>query len=101
MITRIQGKQKAWCPQRALIEMLTELTKALTHLGKAIFANFAIMFPILLDININMDWLHVSFAYLVRTFFNIVQFAVMYYILRKIKRKIKNKINLEIEVASK
>ena len=83
------------------VEMMTALTEALAHLGKALFANFAIMFPILLDINIDIDWLHVSFAYLVRTFFNIVQFATMYYVFRKIKRKIKDKINLQVEMASK
>ena len=80
-----------------VIEMINGFSEAFTHLGKAIFANFTILFAILLDIQIDIDWLHVNFVYLIRTLFNIVQFAVMFYIYRKIKTKIKNKIKKEVE----
>jgi len=82
------------------IELINALTKALTRLGGAIFENFTIMFPVLLDIKIDINWLHVSLPYLFRTVFNIVQFIVLFYCMRKIKRRVKERIRNEIKIKS-
>lgn len=76
----------------SIIEFITELTRSLTYLGRAIFGQLTVVFPVLLDIKIDVDWLHVSLPYISRTFFNIVQFAIIYYIYRKTKRRLRRKI---------
>ena len=62
-----------------------------------LYKTFAFSFPILNDIKIDIDWLHVSLSYVVRTFFNLAQFAVMFYVTRNIRFRIKTKVKEKIE----
>lgn len=82
----------------SLIEFVTDITRVIARLGKAIFANFVILFPVLTDIEIDIDWLHVSLPYLVRTLFNVAQFFAVYYFYRKIKARLRARITKEIEL---
>lgn len=60
--------------------------------GKFFFNFMALSFPVLTDIKIETDWLHINFLYLVRTLLNFVQFAILFYLTRRFRRYLKKKI---------
>lgn len=48
-------------------------------------------FPVLEEINIDLSWLLVDFSRIFRTFFNLIQFTVIFLVARRIKQKIRGK----------
>ncbi|MFX0185803.1 MAG: hypothetical protein ACFE95_22185 [Candidatus Hodarchaeota archaeon] len=80
-----------------VMECFNAFIKALTRLGVIIFDNLAITFPILLDIRIDIDWLHVSLPYIFRTLFNLIQFIVLYYFMKKVKNRIRQRVKEEVK----
>ena len=81
-----------------VVELITDIVQILTRFGKAIFRNFVILFPILEDITIDIDWLHISLPQLIRTLFNVLQFFLVYYFYRKIKARLRERIKSEIKI---
>lgn len=70
--------------------------KAISSFAHGFWDTFEISFPVLADIDIDLDWLHVSLPQLSRAFFAFIQFIILYYAMRMIKRSIRKRINKRI-----
>ena len=54
-----------------------------------IYRFFSMQFPVLEMIHLDLSWLLVDFSRIARTFFNLIQFALLFVLARKDKRKIR------------
>lgn len=50
-------------------------------------------FPVLEEIHINLSWLLVDFSRIARTFFNLLQFTILFILARKLKRRIRKRFD--------
>lgn len=60
--------------------------------GEFLIGIFSVSFPVLLDIKWQTDWININFMYIIRTFLNIVQFLILFYITRRIRKRLKKKV---------
>lgn len=67
------------------------LLTAIGEIAKFIAKLLVEWFPVLEELHIDLSWLLIDFKRIARTFFNLVQFTIIFLISRKIRRIIRGK----------
>lgn len=84
-----------------ITDYVTAIINSMDYIARTAYATAVKMFPMLSDINIEFDWLHIETAKILKTIFSIIQFVIIFVIGLKIKRKIRRKLKLDLDYFDK
>lgn len=78
------------------MDIMKSLIGMFSEMGTGFYEIFSINFPMLLDIDLDLEWIHISVSYISRAVIAFLQFVLLFYIMRRLRRLIRNKVKKRI-----